>query len=246
MSEASVEGVGETTSSSATRALISRSARAAAATVAVAAGGLIADLRGDAYGHGVVQTARAVIAAGAHSAVVDSTDDVAMLAREGIAASTDGTADIDPHLLYGIPDASIPGAEALPVRPILRLTGRVMSTKRLRAGDAVSYGYTYRAPSDRTVALVTGGYAQGIVRALGNRAHVEIDGALRAIVGRVAMDVCVVDLDDADASVGDEVTYFGGAGPAAHLLLEWAEATGMSPAELLTVAAMHAIRGEED
>lgn len=241
-----MEGVGETTSSSATRALTSRSARAAAATAAVAAGGLIADLRGDAYGHGVLPTARAVIAAGAHSAVVDSADDVALLAREGIGATVGGTADIDPHLLYGIPGAGVPDAEALSARPILRLTGRVMSTKRLRTGDAVSYGYTYRAPSDRTVALVTGGYAQGIVRALGNRAHVEIDGVLRPIVGRVAMDVCVVDLDDANAAVGDEVTYFGGAGPAAHLLLEWADATGMSPAELLTVAAMHAVRGEED
>lgn len=241
MSEASVEGVGETTSSSATRALISRTALAESAAAAVATGGHVADLRGDAYGHGILVIARAVIAAGAHSVVVDSADDVALLEREGIMARTGGIPDIDARILYGIPNAEGRSAS----RPVLRLAGRIMSTKRLRAGDAVSYGYTYHAPSDRTVALVTGGYAQGIVRALGNRARVEIDSVLRPIIGRVAMDVCVVDLEGGDAALGTDVTYFGGAGPASHQLLEWAGATGMTPAELLTVAARHAVPGEE-
>ncbi|MGM7665744.1 alanine racemase C-terminal domain-containing protein [Microbacterium sp. A93] len=230
------------TSSSAIRALISRSALADAAVAAVAAGGRIADLRGDAYGHGVLIVARAVIAAGAQSVVVDSLEEARLLNREGIASTSSGAPDIDARLLYGIPDAAGRSGS----RPVLRLTGRVLSTKALRAGDAVSYGYTYRAPSDGNVALVTGGYAQGIVRALGNRAHVEINGVLRPIIGRVAMDVCVVDLDGVDAAPGDEVTYFGGQGPAAWQLAEWARVTGMTSAELLTVAAKHAVRGEED
>lgn len=228
------------TSSSTTRALISRSALADAAAAAVAAGGHIADLRGNAYGHGILPVAHAVIAAGARCVVVDTVQDVELLTAEEIPATVSDAPDIDPHLLYGIPttDGSSP-------RPVLRLTGQVLSTKRLRAGDAVSYGYTYRAPAERTVALVTGGYAQGIVRSLGNRAHVEIDGRLRPIIGRVAMDVCVVDLDDADAAVGDEVTYFGGPGPAATQLRDWARVTGMTPAELLAVAAQHAVPGQE-
>lgn len=242
VSEASVEGVGETTSSSATRALISRKALVESAAAAVATGGHIADLRGDAYGHGILVIARAIIAAGAHSVVVDSADDVALLKCEGIRAQSAGIPDIDARILYGVPDAEGRSAP----RPVLRLVGSIMSTKRLRAGDAVSYGYTYRARSDRTVALVTGGYAQGIVRALGNRVRVEIDGVLRPIIGRVAMDVCVVDLEGADAALGSDVTYFGGIGPASHQLLEWSSATGMTPAELLTVAARHAVRGEED
>lgn len=238
MSEASVEGVGETTSSAATRALISRSALRDAATAALAAGGRIADLRGDAYGHGVLPVARAVIAAGAEAVLVDGDAEVAALGRAGLTAVSHGAADIDPRLLYGLPGA--------PLRPVLRLVGRVLSAKLLRAGDAVSYGYTYRAPSDRRVALVTGGYAQGIVRSLGNHAHVEMDGSLRPIVGRVAMDVCVIDLDDADALPGQEITYFGGTGPAVSQLAEWAQVTGMTAAELMTVAAGHAANGEED
>ena len=240
MSEASVECVGEMTSSSATWALISRSALADAAAVAVAAGGRIADLRGDAYGHGILPIARAVMLAGARSVVVDTVHDVEMLEAESIPATISDVPDIDPHLLYAIPRADGSGP-----RPVLRLTGRVLSTKRLLAGDAVSYGYTYRAPVARTVALVTGGYAQGIVRSLGNRAHAEIAGTLCPIIGRVAMDVCVVDLDDRDAAAGDEVTYFGGAGAASAQLLEWEHVTGMRSTELLAVAGQHAIRGEE-
>jgi alanine racemase len=92
------------------------------------------------------------------------------------------------------------------------------------------------------VALVTGGYAQGIVRALGNQAHVEIEGTQRPIIGRVAMDVCVVDLEGTDAEVGTEATYFGGTGAAAPALARWAQVTGLSVGELVTVAGSHAPR----
>lgn len=233
-----MEDVSDTTSSARTHAVISRSALAAAAESAVQRGGTVADLRRDAWGHGVLAVAHAVIAAGASSVLVDSAGEVDALGLEGITGTVDDVADIDPVILYGLPA----GGDASAARPVMRLVGRVLSTKRLRAGDAVSYGYTHRAPVDTVVALVTGGYAQGIVRALGNRAHVEIDGVERPIIGRVAMDVCVVDLEGADVPVGTEVTFFGGEGPAAHNLTRWAALTGLSAAELITVAGAHAVR----
>ncbi|MCH3159094.1 hypothetical protein K3X38_14655, partial [Listeria monocytogenes] len=51
--------------------------------------------------------------------------------------------------------------------PAMTLVGTVLSTKRLLAGEGVSYGYRFRAPADTRVALVTGGYAQGVVRSAG-------------------------------------------------------------------------------
>ncbi|OAN37226.1 hypothetical protein A4X16_16795, partial [Microbacterium sp. H83] len=187
--------------------MISRSALASAATEAASHGGRMADLRRDAWGHGIVGVAHAVIAAGAAAVLVDSDAEVQTLALEGIQAETHGTADIDAQLLYGLPDAE----GVLRTRPVMRLTGRVLSLKPLKAGDAVSYGYTHRASTDTTAVLVTGGYAQGIVRALGNRARVELDGAMRPIIGRVAMDVCMVDTEGQSAvAPGAEVTYFGG------------------------------------
>lgn len=230
----------ETTSSSRPRALISRSALAAGAAAAVAAGGALADLRRDAWGHGLRAVAEAVTAAGASRVRVDGPHEVEALAEVGIAAVTSGEPDIDARLLYGLPDGSTETA------PVLRLVGTVLSTKPLKSGDAVSYGYTYRAEGPTTVALVTGGYAQGVMRSLGNHAAVEIDGRLRPIVGRVAMDVCVVDLQDArQTAVGAEVTYFGGRGPAAGALSRWSAVTGLGDAELLAVAAAHADRGWE-
>ncbi|SEB73318.1 alanine racemase [Microbacterium hydrocarbonoxydans] len=222
--------------------MISRSALAAAAATAVDSGGRIADLRRDAWGHGVLPVAHAVIAAGAAAVRVDHPDEAETLRLEGIEAVVDAEPDIDPVLLYGLPDVE----GSLLTAPVMRLAGRVLSTKPLKTGDAVSYGYTYRATRDTTAALITGGYAQGIVRALGNAADVEIDGVLRPIVGRVAMDVCVIDLQGASAvAPGTEATYFGGTGAAGPGLARWSAVTGLTVAELLTVAAAHADRGWE-
>ncbi|UWF76489.1 MULTISPECIES: alanine racemase C-terminal domain-containing protein [Microbacterium] len=218
------------------RAEISARAVREAAEAAVAAGGVVADLRGDAYGHGVAETARVVTDAGVRAVLVDDARTVESLAASGIRAVTDGEADIAPEALYGLP-----GAEDSRT-PAMRLAGRVLSVKRMLAGEAVSYGYTHRATVDTTTALVTGGYAQGVVRALGNHARVEIDGVLRPIIGRVAMDVCVVDLEGAHAEEGTDVIYFGGTGPARDALADWARITGLRPTELVAVAGAKAVR----
>ena len=217
-------------------ATISAQALRDGAYAALARGGSIADLRGDAYGHGAREVAAVLRDAGIPTFLVDDPQTVADLTGVGLDVVTAGEADLDNALLYGWPGSGI--------RPALRLTAPIVSTKPLRAGEAVSYGYTHRATTDTHVALVTGGYAQGIVRSLGNRARVEIAGALHPIVGRVAMDVCVVDLETADAphADGTEVVYFGGTGPARDALAVWAEITGLSVGELVTVTGSKAVR----
>jgi alanine racemase len=236
----------DTPGSIATRAVISRSALAQGASAAVAAGGEIADLRRDAYGHGLIPVARAVLAAGARTVRVDGAEQISRLRAEGLDSTATGSSDINVDLLYGLPTAH--GGS----RPVLRLTGSVVSLKRLRHGEAVSYGYTHRATADTTLALVSGGYAQAIVRALGNHASVELHGRMRPIVGRIAMDVCVVDIgppgerDDEPVAEGDEVTYFGGAGPAKDSLRDWSAITGLSTTELVCAVGLRATRAEED
>lgn len=218
------------------RAIISLGALRASARAAVDAGGEMADLRADAFGHGVRETARVVRDAGARRVLVDDAELAESLTAEGIEAVTDGAPDIDSILVYGLPGSGL--------TPAMTLTGRVLSHKLLRAGEAVSYGYTYRAERDTTIALVTGGYAQGIVRALGNHAAVGVGPAMRPIVGRVAMDVCVVDLQAVGAADddADEVVYFGGTGPAREALATWVQTTGMRATELVAVAGAKAVR----
>ncbi|MDT0157285.1 alanine racemase C-terminal domain-containing protein [Microbacterium sp. ARD32] len=201
------------------------------------AAGAVVDLRYDAYGHGVDETARILHAAGVSGVLVSSEDEARRLTASGVPASTSAAPDVDIPLLLGIP---VDGAAQ--TEPVMSLQGRVLSTKPLRAGEAVSYGYTHRAAADTRVALVSGGYAQGILRALGNRVRVQVDGRAHPIVGRIAMDVCVVDLERADAAIGTPVVYFGGDGPVRGALADWSAAAGLEALELAAVIGQHGER----
>jgi alanine racemase len=173
----------------------------------------------DAWGHGA-ELVRSVLAA--EQFVPDPA------ARDTLSAAS----------LLGLPGVA-PG-----VTPALRLTGTVLSVKDLRAGEGVSYGYAFRAPADTRVALVTGGYAQGIVRALGGAVDVSIAGEPHRIVGRVAMDVCVVEIRDAGVRRGDEVLFLGDPAAGEPSLGDWMDATDLRAAELITMIGLRAIREE--
>lgn len=215
------------------RAQISREALTANA-IGRAGPDAVADLRRDAFGHGAALVAAALADAGVTRAIADPTDrDVVTAAGVDV---VDAAPTLDPRDLFGLPGGG--GA------PAMRLVGSVLTVKPLRAGEGVSYGSTHIAPADTTVALVTGGYGQGVVRALGNRAHVEIAGNPHPIVGRVAMDVCMVDVGYAPVQVDDEVVFFGGTGPAASALAEWEAATGMRATELVCALGLR-LRREE-
>lgn len=222
--------------SAAPRVLLSRSALQRNADALLSAGGVV-DLRHDAFGHGADEVAPIVRAAGATRVLVDATDAVPALSARGLPAGT-GEATADPHELFGIPR----DGGAAPAEPVMRLEGRVISTKPLRAGEAVSYGYTHRAERDTLVALVAGGYAQGILRALGNRSRVQIGDRTHPVIGRIAMDVCVVDLEGVDAPVGAPVVFFGGAGPVRDALGRWSAVTGLTALEMAVVIGRHVER----
>lgn len=221
---------------SAPRARVSAGAlqRNAILAVAAAGDGAVADLRRDGYGHGAREVAAAAFAAGARAALVDasSADAAHGAGLEGICAAG-GAPILDPTLLFGLSGS--------PADPAMSLAGPVLSTKRLRAGEGVSYGYIHRAPADTHIALVAGGYAEGVVRALGSAADVEIAGRRCPIVGRVAMDVCVVDIGDADVRPGAEAVYFG-AGGMRYALADWAAVTGFEPYELAASVGLHVAR----
>lgn len=219
------------TGAAAARVAVSRSALTVNARRAAGAGS-IADLRRDACGHGVAVVAETLAAAGVTAAVADEPDR-GIVEAAGIAV-TDAAPTVDPRLLFGLP-----GADG---EPVLRLSASVLSVKQLRAGEGVSYNYTYVATRDTRIALVSGGFGQGVVRGLGNRVTVEIGGARQLIVGRVAMDVCVVDVGDAPVARFDEVVYFGGTGPARHGLADWERATGLRGTELVCALGLRLAR----
>ncbi|HEX5004254.1 MAG TPA: alanine racemase [Gemmatimonadales bacterium] len=96
-------------------------------------------------------------------------------------------------------------------RTVVRFAAPVVASRRLRPGDTVSYGATWRAGAATTVVTIAAGYADGIPRALGSRGLIEIGGRAFPIVGRVTMDFTMVDVGDSEVSPGADATIFGGA-----------------------------------
>ena len=94
--------------------------------------------------------------------------------------------------VYGLDPLEAPDHHGL--RPVMTFRTRVALVKRIAAGEGVSYGHEWVAPSDRVLALVPTGYADGVPRRLGGTMTVQLAGRRRPVVGRVCMDQVVVDL----------------------------------------------------
>jgi alanine racemase len=94
---------------------------------------------------------------------------------------------------------------------VVRFRAPVVASRRLAAGDSVSYGATWRATRPTTVVTLAAGYADGVLRSLGGAGAVELAGAIRPIIGRVTMDFTMVDAGEAEVAPGAVATIYGGA-----------------------------------
>jgi alanine racemase len=133
--------------------------------------------------------------------------------------------------VYGL--SPVPGRD-FGLRPAMTVRARVLLTKRVGAGQGVSYGHTYLTPVETTLALLPLGYADGIPRAASNAAPIRLAGANRPIAGRVCMDQVVLDCADAPVEAGDVAVLFGpgdGGEPTAD---DWASAIGTINYEIVT------------
>ena len=144
-------------------------------------------------------------------------------------------------MLYGI--ASLPGWQPH-LRPVMTLKARVALVREIAAGTTISYGRTFAAPRALRVATLSAGYADGIPRSVSNRdAAVLIGGRRCAILGRVTMDLTIVDVTDvAEVAVGDEVVLIGRQGEEEILASEVAERAGTIAWEIFTGIGSRAAR----
>jgi alanine racemase len=111
--------------------------------------------------------------------------------------------------MYGYRPAPWCGTEA-DLRPVMSLRARVARVLDVERGATVGYGRTWAAPRASRIALVMCGYADGYRRVFGNRAHVILQGRRAPVVGRVAMDMCMVDVTAVPAArEGDVATLLG-------------------------------------
>ncbi|RAL21164.1 alanine racemase [Lujinxingia litoralis] len=128
--------------------------------------------------------------------------------------------------LYGLHPSEAVEDQARDVRPALCFTTRVLHLQQVAPGDTVGYGRSWRAPRGeaRRLATIAVGYNDGFPRFLSNGGEVMIAGTRCPVVGRVCMDVAMVDVTDAGrVDVGDEVLLFGRDGEDQIAIEEWAE-----------------------
>jgi alanine racemase len=103
------------------------------------------------------------------------------------------------------------------------------------AGAVVGYNGTFVATEPMRVALLPVGYADGLDRRLGNRFSLLVRGQRAPLVGRISMDLAVIDVTEIDGvEPGDEVVILGTQGTATIGAIEHAEATGTISWEVFT------------
>ncbi len=120
------------------------------------------------------------------------------------------------------------------LRPALTLTAPLITVREVRAGTGVGYGHTWTAPRRTRLGLVPLGYADGLPRLASNRAEVQVHGRRRPLVGRISMDMAVVDLGDLPAVAGDLVTLFGPGDAGEPTTAEWAAWSDTLEHEIVT------------
>lgn len=124
-------------------------------------------------------------------------------------------------------------------KPVMSFKSVVSQVKNIRCGDTVSYGRTFKAQKDMTIATISAGYADGYYRLLSNKASVLINGKRAKIIGRVCMDQFCVDVSDIrDVKRGDEVVLFGDGLPVEEL----ADIVGTINYELVCAVSSRVIR----
>jgi alanine racemase len=111
-------------------------------------------------------------------------------------------------MMYGLyPSGS--SRRLVNLRPALSFKSRITYLKKVPAGTPLSYGGTYLTPSETTIATIPVGYADGFSRRLSNRGAVIVRGRRFPVVGRVTMDLTMVNVGSAKVEVGDEVVLIG-------------------------------------
>jgi alanine racemase len=113
--------------------------------------------------------------------------------------------------LYGFSrDVLQPQIEAPRLRPVMSLRSRIMLLKTVARGEKLGYGCSFETTRESLIATIPIGYDDGYRRSLSNRGRVIVGGKLAPVVGRVSMDLTLIDVTDVPGvSLHDQVTLLG-------------------------------------
>ncbi len=111
--------------------------------------------------------------------------------------------------IYGL--FPLPGtARTIKLKPVAKFKTKIILIKKVGAGERIGYGRAYTTTKETTVATLPVGYADGYPRLLSGRGEVLVRGRRAAIIGRICMDLCMIDVTDIPGvQVGDEIVLWG-------------------------------------
>ena len=120
------------------------------------------------------------------------------------------------------------------VKPILNIRARIISIKKVKAGDFIGYGNKHKAKKDMTIATISMGYGDGLPRLWTKRGYVLIKGEMCRFVANICMNLSIIDISGLDVKINDYATILGQDGKSEITAKEIAKATKTIEYEILT------------
>ncbi|GAA6931996.1 alanine racemase [Helicobacter pylori] len=113
-------------------------------------------------------------------------------------------------MLYGFyPSNEVKQSCPTILKNVISLKAQIVQIRSVKKGEFIGYGEHFYTNEETLVGVLALGYADGLMRALGNRIQVAINNQLAPLIGKVCMDQCFVKLNNIQAKEGDEVILFG-------------------------------------
>lgn len=107
--------------------------------------------------------------------------------------------------LYGISPTGDKGK----LKPVLRFTTKIVQIKKMKKGAKIGYDFTYTANKNMIIAILPIGYNDGVDRRLSNKGFVTVDNIPCPIIGRVSMNITIIDISSVkDVKIGNEVVIY--------------------------------------
>ena len=116
-------------------------------------------------------------------------------------------------MLYGVSPLANRVAADLQLEPVMTFVSELISVKKMSKGSFIGYGSSYQLDTDATIGIVACGYGDGYPRHAPSGTPVVVNGQKVPLIGRVSMDMIVLDLTQAKAVVGDAVILWGKQNP---------------------------------
>jgi len=132
------------------------------------------------------------------------------------------------------------------LKQVMSVKSKIISIKDIKTGDRVSYNGSFVAKKPMKVAIVPFGYADGLPRSLSNRWFFLVNGKEAPILGKITMDMTIVDVSEIEnISIGDEVVIVGESGNKRITFGDIANIAGTISYEIMCGISKRVIRCEK-